>query len=191
VDEKRREYQRAYYLKNREALLEKQRARGKKNYQANPEAYRKRAKAWREKNPERAAEADRAYRAKNREKLVATSQRHYWDNRDHHLEQSWLRRLKAKGLTPDQYAALLEAQGHRCAICLAVEPMRGRRRMYVDHDHQTGLVRGLLCQRCNTAIGLMRDDPQLLTSAADYLIRSSSGATSTMNSPHSAGPSTD
>lgn len=72
------------------------------------------------------------------------------------------------GLTSIQYDAMLTAQQGACAICL--QPERGTRRLAVDHDHATGAVRGLLCASCNTAIGHMRDDPQRLRNAANYLL---------------------
>lgn len=55
-------------------------------------------------------------------------------------------------LTTDHYAAMLKHQGGVCCACLQPEPVKGRR-LSVDHDHTTGLVRGLLCSRCNPALG--------------------------------------
>lgn len=73
--------------------------------------------------------------------------------------------LKKYGLKPGEYEALVEAQGGRCAIC-EVAPEGNLR---VDHDHETGEVRGLLCHPCNAGIGLLRDNPVLLLKAANYL----------------------
>lgn len=74
--------------------------------------------------------------------------------------------LKTKyGLTPKDYNALLASQGGVCAICRR----RPAHRLCVDHDHQTGKVRGLLCACCNGGVGQFRDDPTLLRLAADYL----------------------
>ncbi|MGY1833365.1 endonuclease domain-containing protein [Geodermatophilus sp. SYSU D01180] len=54
-------------------------------------------------------------------------------------------------------------QSDMCALC-------GERRPgHIDHDHRTDLVRALLCERCNLALGLFRDDPSLLRAAADYV----------------------
>lgn len=55
------------------------------------------------------------------------------------------------GLTPDQYDALSRHQGGACAICGRV-PKPGQVRLNVDHDHKTGLVRGLLCGNCNQRV---------------------------------------
>lgn len=100
-------------------------------------------KAWREANPQRVVDHDRN------------------------------RKLKKYGLTVDDYEALLRGQGGVCAICLeSPQPTAGPNRngiLFVDHCHDTGKVRGLLCQKCNTAIGYLRDDPEITARASAYL----------------------
>ena len=77
-------------------------------------------------------------------------------------------RLKTQyNLTLEDYEAMHEAQGGGCAICGEAEDTG--RLLAVDHDHETGLVRGLLCTRCNTGLGLFRDNPDLLDAAREYL----------------------
>jgi hypothetical protein len=76
--------------------------------------------------------------------------------------------FRAYGLTMADFTALLDEQGGVCAICKGGRSGPGNR-LHVDHDHTTGVVRGLLCSRCNTAVGLLRDDPRLAIAAADYL----------------------
>lgn len=83
---------------------------------------------------------------------------------------------KEYGLTVDQYNAMREAQGGACAICGEDEPSEHGRtgtkfRLSVDHDHKTGAVRSLLCQKCNRAIGLFGDNPELVQKAVEYLLR--------------------
>jgi hypothetical protein len=88
------------------------------------------------------------------------------------------RRLQLKqvyGLSVEQYAALLAAQDSVCAICRqperAVHGTSGTAfGLSVDHCHDNSVVRGLLCQRCNRAIGLLGDDVELLRSAIAYLL---------------------
>ena len=71
------------------------------------------------------------------------------------------------GLSYRQYDTMLKQQGG-CAICGKLADTDGKQ-LAVDHDHATGLVRGLLCTRCNRAIGAFEDSPYLLERAADYL----------------------
>jgi len=59
------------------------------------------------------------------------------------------------------------AQDNKCAIC-SKECITGKR-LCVDHDHETGQIRDLLCTNCNQGLGKFQDDPQLLEKAADYL----------------------
>jgi len=77
------------------------------------------------------------------------------------------KRLKVEyGLTVEQHAAMLKAQGSLCKIC-----EKAAKRLVVDHDHATGKVRGLLCDNCNHALGKMYDSPALLVAAANYLLK--------------------
>lgn len=78
------------------------------------------------------------------------------------------------GITLDEYNTKLENQNYCCAICgkeSGTDLHSGARtkQLSVDHDHRTGLVRGLLCNDCNRAIGQMKDDVKLLRKAAEYL----------------------
>jgi hypothetical protein len=83
-------------------------------------------------------------------------------------------RLKKFGLTPEQYDIKLISQNGCCAICRKPETSRDPRygtlkHLSVDHDHDTGIIRELLCDRCNTSIGKFDDNSELLYKAGDYL----------------------
>jgi hypothetical protein len=76
--------------------------------------------------------------------------------------------LKRKyGITVDIYLELFRKQGFGCAICK--KPCSSGRVLAVDHDHISGVIRGLLCRRCNIGLGNFQDDPVLLSTAAGYL----------------------
>lgn len=66
-------------------------------------------------------------------------------------------------LRPDDYSAMLAAQEGKCELC------KRREAKCVDHDHQTGKTRALLCNGCNSALGVFFDDPVMLRKAADYI----------------------
>lgn len=73
------------------------------------------------------------------------------------------------GITIEQVSEMKFTQKSRCALC--GDKFRGEIDVCVDHNHSTGQVRELLCKRCNLGIGQLREDPQLLLKAHDYLIR--------------------
>lgn len=106
-------------------------------YRANPEHGRLQAKRWRQDNPERVSEI---HRNSN---------------------------IRAYGIEPEDYEALLLAQGGVCAICEKI--CKTGKRLSIDHDHVSGQVRGLLCSSCNRGIGNLHDDVDLLVRAANYL----------------------
>lgn len=84
-------------------------------------------------------------------------------------------RLKKYGIDVETYKNMLDFQGGVCALCKnpEVEIISKKypypRSLCVDHDHNTGKVRALLCQKCNQGIGAFKDDPMLLCVAAEYL----------------------
>jgi hypothetical protein len=78
------------------------------------------------------------------------------------------------GLTVDQYDTLLQAQNGRCAICSSDKPGGRGKHWHVDHCHDQGHVRGLLCRACNTGLGVFKDDPALLRAAIAYLKKGAS-----------------
>jgi hypothetical protein len=79
-------------------------------------------------------------------------------------------RLITYGLTQDQYDALLSAQDFRCAIC-STGTSGGNGTWHIDHCHNTERVRGLLCSKCNTGLGLFNDSPAHLQTAITYLTK--------------------
>lgn len=91
-------------------------------------------------------------------------------------EKFFFNQIRAKwGLSPSEYLGMFEQQDNKCAICSEEEtaPISLKntqpRRLAVDHDHATGVIRGLLCTRCNTTLGKVNDDTDLLRKMIDYL----------------------
>ena len=68
---------------------------------------------------------------------------------------------------------MLEKQNYKCKICGNGEEEAGHE-LRVDHCHNTGKIRGLLCSQCNTALGLLKDNPDNIQKALEYIIESSS-----------------
>ena len=111
-------------------------------------------KAAYRKNPTRAIAASRAWRAKNRARHNDYAMTH------------------KHGITREEYDEKLKAQNDVCAICGQAETRRNKNgvyRLHIDHDHETGRIRALLCHNCNAGLGHFKDDPKLLEAAAAYL----------------------
>lgn len=94
----------------------------------------------------------------------------YRRNREAQLDYM---RSRTFGISREQYDELLALQHGVCAICKQPETAKSRsggsKSLGVDHDHETGRIRGLLCYRCNVALGYLKDDEGLLLAAAAYL----------------------
>lgn len=134
---------------------------------------------------ESALRAARKHYAANREKVRANVRAHYGKNceekrqygRDYYqrnrYSQAEVRREyrynRHFGITIAEYDRMLEEQGGVCVTC-GSEPRS--RRLHVDHCHDSGRVRGLLCGSCNRAIGLLCDDPARAMAVSEYLKRS-------------------
>lgn len=84
-------------------------------------------------------------------------------NRRHHLRRKF-------GIDHKRYEEILSGQGGGCAICGSTLSRNGQR-LAIDHDHETGVIRGVLCDKCNRGIGLLNDSPELLQRAREYLMK--------------------
>lgn len=102
---------------------------------------------------------------KNKEHIAKVRAAHYQKNKDRAKLQGRIAKLARFGLTVESYDELFKSQNGLCAICEKPH----WRNLAVDHDHKTGKVRGLLCYRCNTLLGLASDSIQVLQSAILYL----------------------
>ncbi len=127
-----------------------------------------RDKAWREGNKDKILEKHRRYREKNRDRIRAGSRTRRVAGADHE---------KRYGLSLAQWRDLLASQGNACAACKSPDP--GAQPWHTDHDHKTGLVRGILCFRCNIALGMIGDDYEsvilMMRNFASYLSPKHSG----------------
>jgi len=114
----------------------------------------------------RKSQQRRAWYLANKEKVGQQSRRWAEENPELRREVQEKSRLRKYGMTTDQYKAMLADQGGTCRIC--TQTLR-ESSTHIDHDHATGRVRGLLCQKCNVGLGHFRDNPEILRCAAIYL----------------------
>lgn len=122
-----------------------------KHYLANKEKYNAQARSWRLANLDRSRKYKKEWEKLNRHK----------SGHVHEIRKNY-------GITIEQYNSLFENQKGACAIC-GKHQTQEFRRLTVDHCHATGVIRGLLCSVCNRALGLFRDNPELLNKAVEYL----------------------
>ena len=109
------------------------------------------------KRREAAAQYNRAWRAARTPEQIAAQA---LAKREYGLQREY-------GISAATWATIFAAQGGRCAICLLDAPTG--KGWCVDHDHETGAVRGILCSGCNTALGYFKDDPALMRAGATYV----------------------
>lgn len=131
-----------------------------REYSARPEV-----KEWakvRNARPERKATRKAYKKSVNGKEAERRYQKKNWAKNAPLREKQLLWRY---GLTPESFNELLEKQNNLCAICFKPS----KQRLHIDHSHETGLVRGLLCGNCNRAIGLFKDDCEVMRNAIKYL----------------------
>jgi hypothetical protein len=128
----------------------------KEYYQKNKKYFNEKTRQWQKNNPEKFKEMISKYTKS--EKGRAACKRKYL--------KSNLK--KFTGLTLEQFDEILKRQNGVCAICGKTEEINGQR-LSVDHCHTTGMVRGLLCFKCNFMIGQANDSVEILANAIKYI----------------------
>ena len=146
---RRREYNRTYYKAHREKMIEKSRQ-------------------YRSIHRDKRNEYNRKYRMRHYDKVVAANKLWRKQNPDKAKAIRRKERLKRYGITQEEYNKILDRQDGKCAIC-RIQFGSTKRSFAVDHNHETNEVRGILCHRCNQAIGLLREDPAIIARAISYV----------------------
>lgn len=123
------------------------------------EKERERKATWRKNNPNYQKE----WREKNKETYAAHKREYAQKNRDRYKDQELKRRY---GISLEEYRELERKQNGLCAIC-GTKP----KRLFVDHNHKTGKVRGLLCGNCNFGIGYFYENINNLQKSITYLLK--------------------
>lgn len=114
-------------------------------------------------------------RPEQKEKVAARIRKARQANAEHYrqYQKNW-KLAKRYGLARDQYDRMVEEAGGVCPVC------GEEAELVVDHNHRTKIVRGMVCNKCNQAIGLMRDKSKLMRQAAEWLDRVDPGAADTV-----------
>jgi hypothetical protein len=120
-------------------------------------------------------ECQRTYKAANRERAAEQQRARRAADPEKYMTQN---RMLRYGITRERYAEMLAEQAGTCAICSTSDPGGKYGTWHIDHDHACCLserscgacVRGLLCHRCNLALGLFSDNPDTIAAACTYLV---------------------
>lgn len=105
-----------------------------------------------------------AWQASNKEKVNSYKKKNKLNNPDYDL-------MRTHGVNKKQYDNMFNKQNGCCAVC-RINQSEFKRSLAVDHDHKTGKIRGLLCDRCNVALGMVRDSKDVLCKLIIYLEQS-------------------
>ncbi len=178
----RADYARAWRAKNqnhanamarewRKNNPEKVKATKRRDYEKNRARYIANATTWKKAHPEKRKEYWRRYYDKHKDEVNAKSRAWAAANPEAARKAQRRNQVRRYGLTLDDFDSLVARQHNRCAICAMPGDQTTHGVLDVDHDHATGFVRGLICHNCNRAIGMMCDDAERLTAAANYLLR--------------------
>jgi hypothetical protein len=130
-------------------------------------------KVWRIENKDHVEEVTRDWRERNKAQIVERNKAYNEFNKERMLNwgrKYWLR--KGYGLTLEQYNEMVARQDGKCLICQDKPHLVGNKRqktLHVDHCHDSGKIRGLLCHQCNCAIGLLKDDPARIRALLAYV----------------------
>jgi hypothetical protein len=102
----------------------------------------------------------------NREACLKNGVEYYQENK----EKVWAKKIqRAYGIDAIQFKAMLESQDGKCAICHTLGERKIAKKLFIDHCHKTGKVRGILCGNCNSLLGYAKDRSEILQNAAVYL----------------------
>lgn len=159
----------------REARLVCSRVYNKKYYQENAERLKARSAEYRKENPEKAGavvavwyEANKEYAKQSvKEWVAANPERRLANIRRSHLKKKY-------NLSIASWENMFSEQQGRCGSCR--DPLIRGKGTHVDHDHETGAVRELLCYSCNVALGLLKDEPDKVQRLLWYIERQSVAA---------------
>ncbi len=131
------------------------------------------SRQWRLRNPEKAKAAQDRYRARHPGRRAEIWARHKATAKFKHNQAARLRRYKY-GIEPHEFDRLILASMGRCQLCDRVAAPTGEKQLVVDHDHGSGLVRGVICNVCNQTLGFIEAhglDRKWMEQALTYLGR--------------------
>jgi len=181
--EEKREYNREYRKKNKKRIQEynsEYRKRNKesldeysRNYYSNIDTDKRKgySKEYRDKNKSSLNQYSKEYYANNKEYWSADSRKvkkrdYYEANKDKFKENGYKYRY---GLSTEDVESMKTDQDNKCLICACDFDDLDSKHIHIDHNHETGAIRGVLCKRCNLTLGILEEDTQLMENMINYV----------------------
>lgn len=104
---------------------------------------------------EQRKEYHRRYHISNRKIINARTRRHHF--------------IYRYGITQEKVRELIQKSNNKCAIC--GDNFLKKNPPHIDHDHRNGIIRGVLCRKCNSGLGLFKDNAEIIEKAKQYLLK--------------------
>jgi len=172
--EDHKEQSKKWYEEHKEHMKE----RNKKWYGEHKEHIKERNKKWYEEHKEHMKERKKKWYEQHKDKIKEQRKKWYEDHKeqskkwykDHKEERKKYHITHQYGLSLQEYNEILLKQNYKCAICGKPLDLENRKHTNIDHDHMTGVIRGILCNYCNSVLGYAFDNPDILQNAQDYIL---------------------
>lgn len=131
--------------------------------------------AWNYRNKEHRAPYVKKWHAENQDSVRANRKKYEANMTPEQIARRkdylyWRHIKRNYGLTPESFQEKLDKQGGVCALCRKLGRIGRNGKFYVDHCHDTGRVRGLVCRPCNTSLGILGDTPEKMERVMRYLL---------------------
>lgn len=150
-----------WYKENKNKIKKRVKKASRRSYLKNKEEVLKRSSEY--EHTERRKKNHKFWKLNNPEKIRVSRRKTYLTHKDYYRNR---RLKKTYGISLNQFKDILINQHNRCGIChkkfIEIQPC-------IDHNHNTGLIRGILCRSCNSGIGLLKDNINILLKALDWV----------------------
>jgi hypothetical protein len=141
-------------------------SRRREKYAKDPDTNLARQKEVYRRDPSQKLASQQAYYAQNKDAINARQRMRWATDEEYRTKFNIRNKVRNYGITVEEYLELYKQTDGKCTVC---EKRPTKRALHIDHNHKTGSVRGLLCHHCNTALGLLKEDAEIINKLLAYL----------------------